>query len=53
MTPTDRIHIPPKRGRIPRKYRLGLDPPSYRWRAICWVLLGCAALSGMIWLGLT
>ena len=46
MEPQDRIYCPPRRP------RLGLDPPQYRWRLAGWLLLGCAAISAMIWLEL-
>ena len=36
-------YIPP-----PRAPRLGLDPPAYRWRTLGWLLLACAAVTGVI-----
>lgn len=52
MEKSDRIYVAPKRGQLPRKYRLGLDRPNYNWRALSYVLLGCAVITGLIWLGL-
>ncbi len=52
----ERLHIEvPRRprGQLPRKYRLGLDPPAYRWRTLGWLLLTCAAISGIIALSLS
>lgn len=43
-----RIYVPPKRGPLPRKYREQLDDPKRAWRRVAWVLLGCAAVTGVI-----
>jgi hypothetical protein len=45
-----RIYVPPKRGPLPRKYREGFDDPKRAWRRLAWVLLGCAIVTGEIWL---
>lgn len=43
MNINDRIYIPP------RRQRLGLDVPPYKLRHFGYVLLACAAVSGLIW----
>lgn len=35
---------------IPRKPRLILDRPNYRWRHLMWLCLACAAACGVVWL---
>lgn len=37
---------------VPRKPRLSLDMPRDRWRTLGWLLLACAAVSGVIGWGL-
>lgn len=44
MIESERIHIPPKRT------RLGLDRPDYRWRHLGFVLLALSLVSGAVWL---
>lgn len=39
-----KIHVAPKRT------RLGLDRPDYRWRHLGFLLLGCALVSLAVWL---
>lgn len=34
----------------PRMPRLGLDRPNYHWRHIGWLLAGCAAACGVVWM---
>lgn len=35
---------------IPRRPRLGLDRPAYRWRIAGWLGAACAAMCGVVWL---
>jgi hypothetical protein len=35
---------------VPRRARLGLDRPNYRWRHLMWLSLACAAACGVVWL---
>lgn len=51
MNRSERIHIPAKRGQLPRRYRrLGLDRPSYNWWHVSLAVLGCVALLVVVYL---
>lgn len=46
INPQDRIYVP-------RKPRLGLSRPDYRWSDLAWLLTACAAVTGLVWVVLT
>jgi len=48
MDRSERIYIAPKRGRLPRKPRLGLDRPAYTWRSLMWLCVAGSLITGFI-----
>lgn len=49
MERNERIYVPPKRGPLPRKYRLGLDRPNYNWWHLGIAVAALAAVTAGVW----
>jgi hypothetical protein len=54
MQPSERIHIQPKRGHLPRRYEvIDQRTPKAKSREVFWLCLTCAAITGTLWWVLT